>query len=133
MAWIQGLQQEFGDRLMSLLSQHSSLQAALGLCPILWPLSVCWVCAFGSLQMLTQLLSRASLARSTALQAVGAGNATFYEVEQILKSLRGNVHKSLPCPPSWDLPRVVWLHFHLHPFQSSTCKQMIKEEKQKML
>ncbi|NXR10761.1 LAMC2 protein, partial [Semnornis frantzii] len=38
--------------------------------------------------MLTQLLSRASLARSTALQAVSAGNATFYEVEQILKSLR---------------------------------------------
>ncbi|NWH62338.1 LAMC2 protein, partial [Geococcyx californianus] len=38
--------------------------------------------------MLTQLLSRANLARSTALQAVSAGNATFYEVEQILKSLR---------------------------------------------
>ncbi|XP_008947715.1 PREDICTED: laminin subunit gamma-2-like, partial [Merops nubicus] len=37
---------------------------------------------------LTQLLSRANLARSTALQAVSAGNATFYEVEQILKSLR---------------------------------------------
>ncbi|NXI51249.1 LAMC2 protein, partial [Chloroceryle aenea] len=38
---------------------------------------------------LTQLLSRANLARSTALQAVSAGNATFYEVEQILKSLQG--------------------------------------------
>ncbi|NXX96248.1 LAMC2 protein, partial [Centropus bengalensis] len=38
--------------------------------------------------MLAQLLSRANLARSTALEAVGAGNATFYEVEQILKSLR---------------------------------------------
>ncbi|NXD24175.1 LAMC2 protein, partial [Spelaeornis formosus] len=37
---------------------------------------------------LTQLLSRATLARSTALQAVSAGNATFYEVEQILKSLK---------------------------------------------
>ncbi|NXK97012.1 LAMC2 protein, partial [Formicarius rufipectus] len=37
---------------------------------------------------LTQLLSRASLAKSTALQAVSAGNATFYEVEQILKNLR---------------------------------------------
>ncbi|KFP41540.1 Laminin subunit gamma-2, partial [Chlamydotis macqueenii] len=37
---------------------------------------------------LTQLLSRANLARSTALQAVSAGNTTFYEVEQILKSLR---------------------------------------------
>ncbi|NWR58462.1 LAMC2 protein, partial [Bucorvus abyssinicus] len=38
---------------------------------------------------LTQLLSRANLARSTALQAVSAGNTTFYEMEQILKSLRG--------------------------------------------
>ncbi|XP_010293267.1 PREDICTED: laminin subunit gamma-2-like [Phaethon lepturus] len=38
--------------------------------------------------MLTQLLSRANLAKSTALQAVSAGNTTFYEVEQILKSLR---------------------------------------------
>ncbi|NXU56881.1 LAMC2 protein, partial [Turnix velox] len=38
--------------------------------------------------MLMRLLSRATLARSTALQAVSAGNATFYEVEQILKSLR---------------------------------------------
>uniref|UniRef100_A0A8D2N772 Laminin subunit gamma 2 n=1 Tax=Zonotrichia albicollis TaxID=44394 RepID=A0A8D2N772_ZONAL len=37
---------------------------------------------------LTQLLSRATLARSTALQAVSTGNATFYEVEQILKSLK---------------------------------------------
>uniref|UniRef100_A0A8C3N158 Uncharacterized protein n=1 Tax=Geospiza parvula TaxID=87175 RepID=A0A8C3N158_GEOPR len=37
---------------------------------------------------LTQLLSRATLARSTALQAMSAGNATFYEVEQILKSLK---------------------------------------------
>uniref|UniRef100_A0A672UV93 Laminin subunit gamma 2 n=1 Tax=Strigops habroptila TaxID=2489341 RepID=A0A672UV93_STRHB len=42
----------------------------------------------GKRAMLTQLLSRANLARSTALQAVSAGNATFYEVEQILKSLR---------------------------------------------
>ncbi|XP_067997444.1 laminin subunit gamma-2 [Melanerpes formicivorus] len=42
----------------------------------------------GERAMLTQLLSRANLARSTALQAVSAGNATFYEVEQILKSLR---------------------------------------------
>ncbi|NXO00628.1 LAMC2 protein, partial [Rhinopomastus cyanomelas] len=38
----------------------------------------------------TELLSRASLAQSTALQAVSAGNATFYEVEQTLKSLRGS-------------------------------------------
>ncbi|NXL39218.1 LAMC2 protein, partial [Glaucidium brasilianum] len=37
---------------------------------------------------LTQLLSRANLARSTGLQAMSTGNATFYEVEQILKSLR---------------------------------------------
>ncbi|NWW75750.1 LAMC2 protein, partial [Climacteris rufus] len=35
-----------------------------------------------------QLLSRATLARSTALQAMSAGNATFYKVEQILKSLK---------------------------------------------
>ncbi|PKU37195.1 laminin subunit gamma-2 [Limosa lapponica baueri] len=42
----------------------------------------------GERATLTQLLSRANLARSTALQAVNAGNATFYEVEQILKSLR---------------------------------------------
>ncbi|CAN0294827.1 unnamed protein product [Bubo scandiacus] len=42
----------------------------------------------GERATLTQLLSRANLARSTGLQAVGAGNATFYEVEQILKSLR---------------------------------------------
>ncbi|XP_050757387.1 laminin subunit gamma-2 [Gymnogyps californianus] len=42
----------------------------------------------GERATLTQLLSRANLARSTALQAMSAGNATFYEVEQILKSLR---------------------------------------------
>ncbi|XP_054689415.1 laminin subunit gamma-2 [Grus americana] len=42
----------------------------------------------GERAMLTQLLSRANLARSTALQAMSAGNTTFYEVEQILKSLR---------------------------------------------
>ncbi|NWI27035.1 LAMC2 protein, partial [Sula dactylatra] len=42
----------------------------------------------GERATLTQLLSRANLARSTALQAVSAGNTTFYEVEQILKSLR---------------------------------------------
>uniref|UniRef100_A0A8C3QAD3 Uncharacterized protein n=1 Tax=Geospiza parvula TaxID=87175 RepID=A0A8C3QAD3_GEOPR len=44
--------------------------------------------SLGALQKLTQLLSRATLARSTALQAMSAGNATFYEVEQILKSLK---------------------------------------------
>uniref|UniRef100_A0A8C0ZIG6 Laminin subunit gamma 2 n=1 Tax=Cyanistes caeruleus TaxID=156563 RepID=A0A8C0ZIG6_CYACU len=44
--------------------------------------------SLGTLQKLTQLLSRATLARSTALQAMSAGNATFYEVEQILKSLK---------------------------------------------
>ncbi|XP_009074937.1 PREDICTED: laminin subunit gamma-2, partial [Acanthisitta chloris] len=42
----------------------------------------------GERAKLTQLLSRANLAKSTALQAVSAGNATFYEVEQILKSLK---------------------------------------------
>uniref|UniRef100_A0A8C8AHM0 Laminin subunit gamma 2 n=1 Tax=Otus sunia TaxID=257818 RepID=A0A8C8AHM0_9STRI len=42
----------------------------------------------GERATLTQLLSRANLARSTGLQAVSAGNTTYYEVEQILKSLR---------------------------------------------
>ncbi|NXR64625.1 LAMC2 protein, partial [Rhadina sibilatrix] len=42
----------------------------------------------GERARLTQLLSRATLARSTALQAASAGNATFFEVEQILKSLK---------------------------------------------
>lgn len=51
-----------------------------------------------TLQKLTQLLSRATLARSTALQAANAGNATFYEVEQILKSLKGSILKTLPFP-----------------------------------
>lgn len=59
---------------------------------------ICLLCPFGLSQTLTQLLSRANLARSTALQAVSAGNATFYEVEQILKSLRGNVLETLPFP-----------------------------------
>lgn len=59
---------------------------------------ICPLCPFGLSQTLTQLLSRANLARSTALQAVSAGNATFYEVEQILKSLRGNVLETLPFP-----------------------------------
>ncbi|NXC41082.1 LAMC2 protein, partial [Penelope pileata] len=43
----------------------------------------------GERAALTQLLSRANLARSAALQAVSSGNATFYELEQMLKSLRG--------------------------------------------
>ncbi|NWZ38494.1 LAMC2 protein, partial [Brachypodius atriceps] len=42
----------------------------------------------GERAKLAQLLSRATFARSTALQAASAGNATFYEVEQILKSLK---------------------------------------------
>lgn len=42
-----------------------------------------------TLQKLAQLLSRASSARSTALQAASAGNATLHEVEQILRSLKG--------------------------------------------
>ncbi|NXA11943.1 LAMC2 protein, partial [Sapayoa aenigma] len=52
----------------------------------------------GERAKLMQLLSRANLAKSTALQAVGAGNATFYEVEQILKSLKGNGLETLPFP-----------------------------------
>lgn len=54
--------------------------------------------SLGTLQKLTQLLSRATLARSTALQAVSAGNATFYEVEQILKNLKGSVLETLRFP-----------------------------------
>ncbi|NXO66631.1 LAMC2 protein, partial [Phainopepla nitens] len=42
----------------------------------------------GERAKLTKLLSRATLAKSTALQALSTGNATFYEVEQILKSLK---------------------------------------------
>lgn len=54
--------------------------------------------SLGALQKLTQLLSRATLARSTALQAVSTGNATFYEVEQILKSLKGRIPETLHFP-----------------------------------
>lgn len=36
-----------------------------------------------------QLLSRANLAKSRAQEALSMGNATFYEVENILKNLRG--------------------------------------------
>ncbi|XP_030062521.1 laminin subunit gamma-2 [Microcaecilia unicolor] len=36
-----------------------------------------------------QLMSRANLAKNQALQALSTGNATFYEVENILKHLRG--------------------------------------------
>ncbi|XP_078499294.1 laminin subunit gamma-2 [Lissotriton helveticus] len=36
-----------------------------------------------------QLLSRANAAKSRALEALSTGNATFYEVEEILKNLRG--------------------------------------------
>nr|XP_033773068.1 laminin subunit gamma-2 [Geotrypetes seraphini] len=36
-----------------------------------------------------QLMSRANLAKNRALQALSTGNATFYEVENILKHLRG--------------------------------------------
>lgn len=40
-------------------------------------------------QMSEQLLSRASLARSRAQDAFSMGNATFYEVDSSLQSLRG--------------------------------------------
>uniref|UniRef100_A0A8C8RNI8 Laminin subunit gamma 2 n=1 Tax=Pelusios castaneus TaxID=367368 RepID=A0A8C8RNI8_9SAUR len=43
----------------------------------------------GKRQTSIQLLSRANLAKSGAQQALSAGNATFYEVELILKNLRG--------------------------------------------
>lgn len=36
-----------------------------------------------------QLLSRANLAKTRAQEALSMGNATFYEVENILKTLRG--------------------------------------------
>lgn len=41
------------------------------------------------LQKSGQLLSRANLAKSRAQEALSMGNATFYEVENILKNLRG--------------------------------------------
>lgn len=41
------------------------------------------------LQTSDQLLSRANLAKSRAQEALSTGNATFYEVENILKNLRG--------------------------------------------
>lgn len=41
------------------------------------------------LQQSAQLLSRANLAKSRAQEALSMGNATFYEVENILKNLRG--------------------------------------------
>lgn len=100
LTWIQGQQQACGNRLVGLLSLHSSLQmAVVVLVTVLGcssGVSFTSLCPLGLSQMLTQLLSRANLARSTALQAVSAGNATFYEVEQILKSLRGNFFPSDP-------------------------------------
>uniref|UniRef100_A0A8C5U228 Laminin subunit gamma 2 n=1 Tax=Malurus cyaneus samueli TaxID=2593467 RepID=A0A8C5U228_9PASS len=68
-----------------------------GAVSLLWGcvMSLVWGCvlhqpfvSLDPLQKLTQLLSRAILARNTALQAMSSGNATFYEVEQILKSLK---------------------------------------------
>lgn len=85
-----------------------------------------------TLQKLTQLLSRATLARSTALQAASAGNATFYEVEQILKSLKGSILETFLVLSMWDLTKVVWLHFHMCFFQSSTCRQMTRGGKPEM-
>lgn len=41
------------------------------------------------LQTSDQLLSRANLAKNRAQEALSTGNATFYEVENILKNLRG--------------------------------------------
>ncbi|XP_040533465.1 laminin subunit gamma-2 [Gallus gallus] len=69
------------------MAQYRQLQSRMGL----WEEEIKKLLQRGEGEraMLTQLLSRANLARSTALQAVSAGNATFYEVEQILKSLRG--------------------------------------------
>lgn len=58
--------------------------------------------------MLTQLLSRANLARSTALEAVSAGNATFYEVEEILKSLRGNLVLLTSSSPQVTAEHAQW-------------------------
>uniref|UniRef100_A0A8B9DJ99 Laminin subunit gamma 2 n=1 Tax=Anser cygnoides TaxID=8845 RepID=A0A8B9DJ99_ANSCY len=67
------------------MAQYRQLQSRTGL----WEEEIKQLLQRGEGErMLTQLLSRANLARSTALQAMSAGNATFYEVEQILKSLR---------------------------------------------
>ncbi|NWU99717.1 LAMC2 protein, partial [Upupa epops] len=69
------------------MAQHRQLQSRMGR----WEEEIKQLLQTGESERvkLTQLLSRANLARNTALQAVSAGNATFYEVEQILKSLRG--------------------------------------------
>ncbi|OXB55430.1 hypothetical protein ASZ78_007104 [Callipepla squamata] len=69
------------------MAQYRQLQSRMGL----WEEEIKKLLQRGEGERatLTQLLSRANLARNTALQAVSAGNATFYEVEQILKSLRG--------------------------------------------
>lgn len=58
--------------------------ALLGVCDVYshLVLSAC-------LQKSDQLLSRANLARIRAQEALSMGNATFYEVENILKNLRG--------------------------------------------
>lgn len=56
-------------------------------------LGVCYIHAdlilSACLQKSDQLLSRANLAKSRAQEALSMGNATFYEVENILKNLRG--------------------------------------------
>lgn len=46
-----------------------------------------------------QLLSRANLAKTRAQQALSAGNATFSEVDRVLKNLRGKslVAKAKSC------------------------------------
>lgn len=56
----------------------------LGVCYIL-----CNLVLSAYLQKSDQLLSRANLAKSRAQEALNMGNATFYEVENILRSLRG--------------------------------------------
>ncbi|XP_067391238.1 laminin subunit gamma-2 isoform X2 [Emydura macquarii macquarii] len=84
------LRQE-ADTLMGLvdtyMAEYRRLQSNVGS----WEEEIKQLLQSGEGKRLTsiQLLSRANLAKSSAQQALSAGNATFYEVELILKNLRG--------------------------------------------
>ncbi|KAG6930808.1 laminin subunit gamma 2 [Chelydra serpentina] len=84
------LRQE-ADVLMGLvetyMAEYRRLQSNIGS----WEEEIKQLLQSGESKRLTssQLLSRANLAKSRAQQALSAGNATFYEVELILKNLKG--------------------------------------------
>ena len=85
------LQHPLDSRNQVLCCEEQCVRAAMlagGLC-----LGVCYIYSNlvppAHLQKSDQLLSRANLAKSRAQEALSMGNATFYEVENILKNLRG--------------------------------------------